>query len=149
MKNISIIFLLLLTIGCKKKEEETTKPENQKSIPLPNSSSNNSNSTEITNATATSENYKLLQGKWQNTADAKSITEFRKDLKINSYKGIGETDKAQFLLSDSCTVVKNPKNWNHIILVNSKFCYKIVDIDSRNLEISFSGTKTTLRYKKL
>jgi hypothetical protein len=46
----------------------------------------------------------------------KSITEFRKDLKIISYKGFGETDKAQFLPDDSCTVVKilklEPYNFN-------------------------------------
>jgi hypothetical protein len=53
-----------------KKEEETTKPETKINT-IAKFSSNNSNSTEITNATATSGKFMLLQGNGKITADAK------------------------------------------------------------------------------
>jgi hypothetical protein len=147
-KIILFCFLLSVALSCKKKDQEKTKP-NKIDQPVQQDENNNKTPNEITNATNTSLNYKLLQGKWQSMLDAKSTTEFKNNQKIDTYEGIGETSNAQFLLSDDCIVIANPKKWNHIVLTESQFCYKIVDIDNQNLEISFTGTKTTLAYKKI
>ncbi|MFT6748542.1 MAG: hypothetical protein ACI9XR_001922 [Flavobacterium sp.] len=149
MKKILLLyFLLFATLSCKKKDQDNIQIN---SVSKPIQKKENTKTeipAKVTNATNNSLNYKLLQGKWQSTLDAKSTIEFVKNKKIDSYKGVGETSNSNFLLSDECTIIANPKKWNHIVLTESQFCYKIVTINAKNLEISFTVSNSTLKYKK-
>ena len=150
MKKILLFcFLAFATFSCKKKDQENkpiikvTKPIQKKQ------NSTIKTPSKTTNATKTSLNYSLLQGEWQSTLDAKSTIKFLQDKKIDTYNGIGETSNSNFFLSDTCTSSPNPKKWNYLVLTESQFCFKIITINAKILEIGFTNSKSTLRYKKI
>jgi hypothetical protein len=150
MKKILLFcFLCIATISCKKKDQENTQINTINKPIIKKDNTKIETPIKVTNATKTSLNYKLLQGKWQSNLDAKSKIEFIKDKKIDTYEGIGETSNSNFLLSDNCTIIENPKKWNYIVLTDSQFCYKIVTVDEKKLELAFADSKSTLTYKKV
>ena len=106
----------------------------------------------ITSCNSTKTNYDLLQGRWVSTDDAKSEIKFEGDKRFDIYDGESLGGDV-FILSNECTEDSNAKSnpeGQFIVAFSDEsiFCYQIVILDDKNLELQFQGRGNTLTYTK-
>lgn len=101
---------------------------------------------------AASTTYQRLQGKWQSTADARSVIEIKEHQYIDYYDG-KQIGTAAFILDRACPgdADAGPPGDNEKYLVEPEkdMCWEIVGVDEKGLELRYTARGNALNYRRL
>ena len=142
MKTTYIILAFLAVISCKKNTElEIVSSETIEEIGV------------VENKHSTSENYKKLQGTWENIDAPLSSLTFEGNKVINTYNGINTEKNITFSMGNTCSrkAIKNAtKEVDRYINTtgDSEECYYIVKLEEDTMILGFWGIETPLRFKR-
>jgi len=100
----------------------------------------------------TKSTYDLLQGSWISADDAKSEVKIEGNKYIENYEGKTMSETIM-LLSSECTDDSSKENnpaGQYLITFDGEtiFCYFIVKLDDKNLELQFQGRGNSLIYTR-
>jgi hypothetical protein len=96
--------------------------------------------------------FDLLQGTWILTDDPKSELKIAGNLRTDFYEG-KDVGGDMFVLSNECTEDKNTDNipdGSYLIAFSDEtiYCYYIVSLDDKKMELQFQGRGGALVYTK-
>lgn len=142
---IPILILIIIACSCKSDSSERTTPEDKI---LNQDTFVESNDPVVQNT------MKLLQGTWHSRTDKNTSITFEKNTRIESKNGKAIGKMRYFEIADQCN--NDTSNSNKIVKAKAKYismldidmCYYIKKITRNELELSYVGRESTLKYIK-